>query len=90
MYARWMVRPGPVDLGLWTSVLPAQLALPLDVHTSRQARALGLLERKQDDWNATLELTQNCRMLCANDPARYDFALFGLGAYHGREIPSAV
>jgi len=64
--------------------------LPLDVHTSRQARALGLLERKQDDWKATLELTERCRALCANDPARYDFALFGLGAYEGKKIPAEV
>lgn len=86
LYARWMVRPGPVDLGLWTSVSPAQLVLPLDIHTGRQARALGLLQRKQDDWKAVDELTENCRALCPDDPARYDFALFGLGAYEGREI----
>ena len=90
LYARWMVRPGPVDLKLWTSVSPAQLVLPLDVHTGRQARTLGLLERKQDDWKATLELTERCRALCANDPTRYDFALFGLGVYEGRNLPVEV
>ncbi len=89
MYARWMVRPGPVDLGVWTSVSPAQLLLPLDVHTSRQARELGLLKRRQDDWKAVLELTQRCRTLCPSDPVRYDFALFGLGAYEDKEIPVA-
>ena len=86
MYARWMVRPGPVDLGLWTCARPAQLVLPLDVHTGRQARRLGLLRRPQDDWRAVLELTEACRALDPADPARYDYALFGLGAYGGEEI----
>lgn len=83
MYVRWMVRPGPVDLGLWPDVSPALLVLPLDVHTGRQARHLGLLERRYDDWQAVLELTTRLRAFRPEDPARYDFALFGLGAYKG-------
>jgi uncharacterized protein (TIGR02757 family) len=86
MYARWMVRPGPVDLGLWKAVSPALLVLPLDVHTGRQARRLGLLQRPQDDWAATLALTERLRAFCPEDPARYDFALFGLGAYGGAAL----
>ncbi len=82
MYLRWMVRPGPVDLGLWRTIRPDQLVLPLDVHAGRQARALGLLSRRADDWRAALELTERCRMLCADDPARYDYAFFGVGAYN--------
>ena len=81
-----MVRPGPVDFGAWSAISPAQLVLPLDVHTGRQARALGLLTRKQDDWRAALELTDRCRAFDAADPCRYDFALFGSGAY-GHEHP---
>ncbi len=80
MYLRWMVRQGPVDLGLWTSVMPRQLLLPLDVHAGRQARALGMVARRQDDWKAVAELTRNCRMLFPEDPARCDFAFFGPGA----------
>jgi uncharacterized protein (TIGR02757 family) len=76
-----MVRPGPVDLGLWRSLRPAQLVLPLDVHAGRQARVLGLLARPSDDWRAALELTAACRRLSAEDPARYDFAFFGAGVY---------
>ena len=86
MYARWMTRPGPVDLALWPGVRPSQLVLPLDVHTGRQARRLGLLERRYDDWHAVQEVTGRLRALCPEDPARYDYALFGLGAYEGREI----
>ena len=86
MYARWMTRPGPVDLGLWGGVRPDQLVVPLDVHTGRQARRLGLLARPTDDWRAVMELTEACRALCPADPVRYDYALFGLGAYGGDAI----
>ena len=80
MYLRWMVRPGPVDLGLWSQVRPAQLLLPLDVHSGRQARAVGLLTRSSNDWKAVLELTRQCRTLSPEDPARYDYAFFGVGS----------
>ena len=80
MYLRWMVRSGPVDLGLWRSIDPALLMLPLDVHSGNQARNVGLLTRTQNDWKAVVELSQACRILSPNDPCRYDFALFGTGA----------
>lgn len=86
MFFRWMVRSGPVDLGIWNNIPSSKLVLPLDVHTGRQARKFGLLSRKQNDWKATLELTKTCRSFSAEDPARYDLALFGLGAYQGRVI----
>ena len=80
MYLRWMVRPGPVDMAVWTGITPDRLVLPLDVHSGRQARALGLVQRKANDWRAVLELTSACRVLDPMDPARYDFAFFGAGA----------
>ena len=81
MFLRWMVRTDGhgVDLGYWTQISPAQLCLPVDVHVERVARDLGLLERKQTDWQAVLELTENLRMYDAGDPCRFDFALFGYG-----------
>ncbi|HET6569311.1 MAG TPA: TIGR02757 family protein [Rhodothermales bacterium] len=87
MYLRWMVRPGPVDLGLWTHIGTGQLLLPLDVHSGRTARALGLLKRPVNDWRATLELSEVCRVMCPEDPARYDYAFFGSGA-SGRPLDS--
>jgi uncharacterized protein (TIGR02757 family) len=81
MYLRWMVRPGPVDFGIWTSIRPSQLMLPLDVHSGRQARALGLVARAPNDWRAVVELTSACRTLDPDDPARFDFAFFGAGVY---------
>ena len=81
MFLRWMVRQDDrgVDFGDWTRISPAQLCLPLDVHVERVARKLGLLHRKQADWEAVRELTANLRELDAEDPARYDFSLFGMG-----------
>ncbi len=81
MYLRWMVRPGPVDFGLWTRITPAHLVLPLDVHSGRQARAWQMLHRSQDDWKSAAFLTAACRRLDPTDPCRYDFALFGAGVY---------
>jgi len=80
MFLRWMVRPGPVDLALWTNIDPSVLMLPLDVHSGTQARRVGLLSRPANDWKAVLELSDTCRRLSPEDPSRYDFALFGTGA----------
>ncbi|HRD51216.1 MAG TPA: TIGR02757 family protein [Flavobacteriales bacterium] len=81
MYLRWMARPNDrgVDLGLWKRIAAAELMVPLDVHTGRVARELGLLTRKQDDWKAVEELTAALRAFDATDPVKYDIALFGLG-----------
>jgi uncharacterized protein (TIGR02757 family) len=83
MFLRWMIRPSlkGVDFGIWTSFSPAELYLPLDVHTSNNARKLGLLNRKQDDWKALEEIMAQLRLMDPNDPVKYDFALFGLGAF---------
>ena len=81
MFLRWMVRDasGGVDFGLWNSISPAELMIPLDVHSAKVGRKLGLLKRKQNDWKAVEELTQNLRKFDAQDPIKYDFALFGMG-----------
>jgi uncharacterized protein (TIGR02757 family) len=76
---RWLVRrDGIVDLGVWKNVSPSRLYIPLDLHVGRAARKLGLLERKQDDRKAAEELTANLRKFCPEDPAKYDFVLFGM------------
>lgn len=85
MYLRWMVRPGPVDLNLWDSIRPDRLVLPLDVHAAAEARRHGILNRKSTDWKAALQVTRFCRRLDADDPARYDFALFGRGIDEGTD-----
>jgi uncharacterized protein (TIGR02757 family) len=81
MFLRWMVRQDAcgVDFGIWKRIQPSQLMIPLDVHVDRVARSLGLIERKQTDWLTVEELTQQLRQFDAEDPVKYDFALFGNG-----------
>jgi len=83
MYLRWMVRPNTsgVDFGLWKSMHPRNLSCPLDVHSGTIARKLGILNRKQNDAKAVLELDKQLRIMDSEDPVKYDFALFGLGAF---------
>ena len=85
MFLRWMVRPATrgVDFGLWKNISPAQLVIPLDVHSGRTARTLGLLSRSQDDWKAAALLTDALRLFSPSDPVRYDFALFSIGIVEG-------
>jgi uncharacterized protein (TIGR02757 family) len=83
MFLRWMIRPSKegVDFGIWKSIPTTALMMPLDTHSGRVGRALGLLKRNQNDWIAVTELTDNLREFDGNDPVKYDFALFGLGVY---------
>lgn len=83
MFLRWMVRRDNrgVDLGIWKSLSPSQLSCPLDVHSGQVARKLGLITRTQNDAKALVELDVNLRRLDAEDPVKYDFALFGLGVF---------
>ena len=83
MYLRWMIRSDKtgVDFGLWKQIPASALMLPLDVHTGNVARKLGLLTRTQNDWRAVEEITSKLREFDAEDPIKYDFALFGLGVF---------
>lgn len=83
MFLRWMVRTNRegVDFGLWKSLHPSQLSCPLDVHTANVGRKLGLITRNANDWKTVRELDHHLREFCPEDPAKYDFALFGLGVY---------
>jgi hypothetical protein len=42
-----------------------------------------LLNRKQNDWKALEELMEKLRTFDPSDPVKYDYALFGLGAFDG-------
>jgi uncharacterized protein (TIGR02757 family) len=81
MFLRWMVRNDNhgVDFGIWKDISPSQLICPLDLHSGRIARQLGILKRTTDDWRAAVELTENLKLYDPNDPVKYDFALFGTG-----------
>jgi uncharacterized protein (TIGR02757 family) len=82
MYLRWMVRKdeGGVDFGIWNKISPSQLVCPIDVHVARVAKRFNLVQRPSVDWLTALELTRALKKFDVADPAKYDFALFGLGA----------
>ncbi len=79
MYLRWMVRDDNIDIGLWSGVDKKDLIIPLDTHTFNVSRRLGLLERKSYDLQAAIELTCKLREFDAEDPLKYDFALYRIG-----------
>ncbi|WP_438961395.1 TIGR02757 family protein [Nonlabens sp.] len=83
MYLRWMVRndKAGVDFGIWNTIPMSALSLPLDVHTGTIARKLKMIKRKQNDAKTVTELDTILRKLDPIDPVKYDFALFGLGAF---------
>ncbi len=83
MFLRWMCRKDKsgVDFGLWNDIPQQELMCPLDVHSGRVARLLGLLYRKQNDWKAVEELTLKSKEFFPDDPVAIDFALFGLGVF---------
>jgi len=78
LFLMWMVRRDQcgVHFGCWTNIPPSSLFIPLDIHVGRNARNIGLLKRKQNDWKAVEELTAKLREFDVRDPVRYDFALF--------------
>jgi uncharacterized protein (TIGR02757 family) len=84
MFARWMVRSGdgvcPVDFGVWRRIAPSALVLPLDTHTGRLVRHLGLVgERRTLGLAMAREATAVLRELDPADPVKYDFALAHIG-----------
>jgi uncharacterized protein (TIGR02757 family) len=82
MFLRWMVRKDKnVDFGIWKNIRPSVLSCPLDVHTANSARKLNLISRKQNDIETVIELDKSLRKMDKDDPVKYDFALFSLGAF---------
>jgi uncharacterized protein (TIGR02757 family) len=87
MMLRWLVRSDDcgVDFGIWKNIPMSALMMPLDVHVGNVGRALGLLNRKQNDWKALEELMAVLRVFDKNDPVKYDYALFGIGVFENKK-----
>jgi uncharacterized protein (TIGR02757 family) len=79
LYLRWMARRDGVDLGVWRQPDPSQLVLPLDAHTIRIARRIGLTRYRSPGWAMALDVTRKLRQLDPADPVKYDFALHRMG-----------
>jgi len=71
--------PDGLDLGLWKTVSPSDLIIPLDTHTQRISRYLGFTGRTSPSWIMAEEITRALRELDPEDPVRYDFSIARLG-----------
>jgi len=86
LFLRWMVRRDAVDPGGWDNIPAAKLIMPLDTHTDRICRALGLTRHRQPTMRTALEITAAFRRIVPDDPVRYDFALAHLGIDGGENL----
>lgn len=79
MMLRWLCRPNDgVDLGIW-EVDPARLLMPLDTHTARLVRWLGLTSRATVDLKMAREVSARLARYRPDDPMVYDMPLCHLG-----------
>jgi uncharacterized protein (TIGR02757 family) len=81
LYLRWMVRREGVDLGLWRTVEPRRLVIPLDAHVFAIARRVALTRYRSPGWRMALDITARLRRLDPHDPVKYDFALHRMGLW---------
>ena len=81
MFLRWVVRKDKVDVGIWRSISPAKLVLPLDVHLHRWCVEFQATTLKSPSLKSALQATANFATICPKDPVKYDFAL----AHEGME-----
>ncbi len=79
MLLRWFIRTGCVDIGIWNFIPKSELLIPLDTHSAKIGRLLGLLKRNDNTYESVIELTENLKSFDRSDPVKYDFALFGYG-----------
>ncbi len=81
LYLRWMVRRAGVDLGVWRSVAPRALVIPLDAHIYTIARRARLTTYKSPGWPMALDITRRLRRYDPEDPVKYDFAFHRMGLW---------
>jgi uncharacterized protein (TIGR02757 family) len=79
LFLRWMVRNDEIDLGVWASVPPSKLIVPLDTHVIRLGRCLRLTRYASPGWRMAADITASLRRLNPNDPVRFDFSLCHVG-----------
>jgi uncharacterized protein (TIGR02757 family) len=85
LYLRWMARRDGVDLGIWRSVDPAGLVIPLDAHIYAIARRVRLTRYRSPGWPMAIDITRKLRRLDPADPVKYDFAFHRMGLFKKTE-----
>ena len=81
LYLRWMVRRDGVDLGVWSSVRPSALVIPIDVHIFTIARRTRLTRYRTPGWAMARDITARLRRFDPGDPVKYDFAFHRMGLF---------
>lgn len=80
MFLRWVIREDDtIDLGIWKTIQPSRLIMPVDTHVAEQSKKLGLTERSSADWKMAEEITARFRKIDPDDPVRFDFSLCRAG-----------
>jgi len=74
-----MVRKDAIDLGVWQTISPARLVVPLDTHVIRLGRCLKLTRYASPGWKMAADITAALRAIDPADPVRYDFSLCHVG-----------
>jgi len=80
LFLRWMIREDDgIDMGLWRSIDPALLLVPVDTHVMRLSQNLGFSKRKAASLEFARDVTRCLRLVDPADPVRFDFSLCRLG-----------
>lgn len=80
LFLRWMIRERDgIDLGLWESIEPDKLLIPVDTHILRISNKLGFTSKQTASLAAAREITSVLRRVDPADPVRFDFSLCRLG-----------
>ena len=79
LFLRWMARCDEVDPGGWNKLTPDSLFVPLDTHMFNICSTLGLCTQKSANGRSAIEITEAFRVICPEDPVRYDFSLTRFG-----------
>lgn len=87
LFLRWVVRNDGVDPGGWNRLTPDALYIPLDTHMFNICSTLGMCKRKSADRRAAEEITAAFRIICPEDPVRYDFSLTRFGIRSEMSVP---
>jgi len=75
LFLRWMVRDKDIDFGLWKTIEPSELIIPLDVHVLRVSKRIGLTKRNSQNIKTAQEITESLRKINPSDPLKYDFVI---------------
>ena len=81
LYFRWMVRKDNIDLGLWSTLSPGKLVVPMDIHMTNISKILGFTTSSTNSMSNALKVTRAFRALDTDDPVKWDFALSRLGIH---------